>query len=124
MKKTSLPIGEADSIKEIQEKFSLFYPFLKIEFFKKGYDANKSCLQNAKYSPDAVMKDIKNHFTGGELEIDDTVTVNELKSELFDRFDLCARLSRKSGNIWLEVSITNHWTLKQQNDQGKEILPY
>ncbi|HLZ16621.1 MAG TPA: hypothetical protein VKQ08_06255 [Cyclobacteriaceae bacterium] len=123
MNKAGLHISETQSIKEIQERFSQVYPFLKIDFFKKGCDGRKFGLQNAKYYPDVKMKDIENHFAG-ELEIDDTMTVSELESKLFACFGLNAHLSRRSGDIWLEVSVTNHWTLKQQNDLGKEILPF
>jgi hypothetical protein len=28
---------------------------------------------------------------------------------------------RKSGNLWLETTMTDDWTLQQQNDHGYEI---
>jgi len=36
-------------------------------------------------------------------------------------FGLPAQILRKSGNLWLETSMTNHWTLQQQNDHGRDI---
>jgi len=57
----------------------------------------------------------------GELLIDDVMTVSDLESTFRNQFGLAAQVFRRSGNIWLETSITNGWTLKQQNDHGREI---
>ncbi len=69
------------------------------------------------------MNAINKDFSEGELEIDGTMTVNMLESKLFEQFGLSVQVSRKSGNLWLETSLTNHWTLKEQNDHGREISP-
>ena len=119
MNKINFHIGGGCSIKELQEKFSHMYPFLKINFFKNEHDSKKYSSQSAEFSPDVRMNAINNNFSEGELEIDDTTTVNGLESKLFEQFGLSGQVSRKSGNLWLETSLTNHWTLHEQNDQGR-----
>jgi len=57
----------------------------------------------------------------GDLEFDGTMKVNELEKLLKDEFSLAAQVFRKSGNIWLETTITDNWTLNQQNSHGKEL---
>jgi len=57
----------------------------------------------------------------GELDIPDTLTVGELENLFMDRFGLSVQVFRRSGNLWLETTMTDNWTLKQQNDHGKEI---
>jgi hypothetical protein len=109
-------------ITEVQEDFTSTYPFLKIEFFKNGtvrqdrYPAKQKIdhLQKLKYA--WCRKKDK-----GFLEIKDSLSVLELENEFMDQFGLSAQVYRKSGRIWLETTMTDSWTLKQQNDQGKEI---
>jgi len=44
-----------------------------------------------------------------------------LEKSFYDRFDMLVQVSRKSGSIWLETTMTDNWTLKQQNDHGREL---
>jgi len=109
-------------ISEVQNDFSQAYPFLKIEFFRNR-NVNKE-----HYSPEKQIAHylrVKDAWfrnrSEGELEISNTMTVSELEDALVDQFGLSAQLFRKSGNLWLETTITDNWTLKQQNDHGREI---
>jgi hypothetical protein len=57
----------------------------------------------------------------GTIELSDYMTVGELENILRTEFGLSAQVSRKSGILWLETTMTDKWTLKQQNDHGKEL---
>ncbi len=57
----------------------------------------------------------------GELALSDNMTVGELEKKLQVEFGLQAQVSRKSGNCWLETTMTDNWTLKQQNDHGRDL---
>ena len=46
---------------------------------------------------------------------------NELEKIFKDQFGLAVQVFRKSGNLWLETTMTDNWTLQQQNNHGKEI---
>ena len=109
-------------IKDLRKEFSLVYPFLQLEFFnndgarKSRYSAFKK-IDHDKTLQEAGIQ--KNHK--GYIDIKDATTVLELENALMDEFGLSAQVFRKSGNIWLETTITDDWTLKQQNDHGREI---
>jgi len=109
-------------ISEVQKDFSLAYPFLKIEFFKNG-SARKERYAFEKLIPHHLqLKDA--WFLNkqeGELEFDNETTVLGLEKALMDQFGLSAQVFRRSGNLWLETTITDNWTLKRQNDHGREI---
>jgi hypothetical protein len=60
----------------------------------------------------------------GHIEINDSMTVGELEKNFRDQFGLVAHVSRNSGGIWLETTMTDNWTLRKQNDYGKEILTH
>jgi len=109
-------------ISEVQKDFSFAYPFLKIEFFKNG-STRKERYAFEKLLPNKLpMKDawfLNRHE--GELQFGDETTVLELEKEFMRLFGLSAQVFRRSGNLWLETTFTDHWSLKQQNDHGREI---
>ena len=49
------------------------------------------------------------------------MTVGELENIFKDQFGANVQVSRKSGSLWLETTLTDKWTLLQQNEQGKEL---
>lgn len=117
-----LEINGERLISEIQKDFCAVYPFLKVEFFKNGnirkdrYPANNIIPHN---QPVKTAWHWKKDL--GSLAINDDMTVTDLETALIDQFGLSAQVFRRSGNLWLETTITDYWTLKQQNDHGREI---
>jgi len=108
------------SVKEIQEKFSGFYPYLQVNFFMNR-DGRKINSQTVVYSPEVKMMDINSNLIGGEFNLRDEMTVSELEKLLFDQFGLSVQVSGRSGNIWLKTNMTNNWALKEQNEHGRVI---
>jgi len=109
-------------ISEVQNDFSLAYPFLKIEFFKNGNTrreryAFEKLISNRLRIKDAWFLNKRE----GDLDFDDNTSVLDLEKAFMDQFGLSIQVFRKSGNIWLETTITDNWTLKRQNDHGREI---
>jgi hypothetical protein len=109
-------------IKEVQQEFAEAYPFLKIEFFKnneeqKGHTLKQTRIEHNKKLGDAGLR----KGADGNLIVEDLMSVTSLEKAFVEQFGLGIQVFRKSGNIWLETSITDGWTLKQQNELGKEI---
>ena len=108
-------------ISDIQKEFNKMFPFLKIEFFnnrsfsRSGFSAQQIISQNRK------IGDTQLAIKDGNIEIAEQMKVNELENIFKDQFSLAAQVFRKSGNIWLETTMTDNWTLQQQNNHGKEI---
>ncbi len=48
-------------------------------------------------------------------------TIAELEEEFKARFDLPVQVFRKTGNVWIETSLTQDWTLAQQNREGETL---
>lgn len=108
-------------ISEVQKEFNRLFPFLKIEFFssksftKGDYSAKHLLPQNRR------VGDGQAFTKGGNIEITEEMRVNELERLFKDQFSLAVQVFRKSGNLWLETTMTDNWTLQQQNNHGKEI---
>jgi len=109
-------------IKDVQHDFAKAYPFLKIEFFRKNGIHKDQAVKENQIKHDQKLSLAKGrNIQKGDLLIEDSMSVLDLEKAFLDKFGLLTQVFRRSGNIWLEASITDRWSLKQQNDLGKEI---
>lgn len=109
-------------ISEVQQDFSGAFPYLKIEFFRNGEVRKDRYPASQMIAGSRFLRDAWSRKRGeGELDVSDLMTVSELENAFMDRYGLSVQVFRRSGNLWLETTMTDNWTLKQQNDHGKEI---
>ena len=120
-------IAKQRLIKEVQEEFTRTYPFLKIDFTKGKSQArmihsnNTPEARSPEPGEEELARDIAQKLLWEELGLSDEMNINEVELLLQYEFGLPAQVLRKSGNLWLETRMTQHWTLRQQNDHGYEI---
>ena len=116
---TYLKVRKDRLVSDIQEEFNGAFPFLKIEFYKKtgniaGNAARQVISKSVPLSKAGLMHE-------GILKIDDNMSVGELEHIFCDQYGANVQVSRKSGSLWLETTMTDKWTLKQQNEHGREL---
>jgi hypothetical protein len=106
-------------VADVQEDFSKAYPFLKLEFYPPTKEkVAKRLQQRLKRSTPLRLAGVHRE---GEIRIADGMTVGELENIFRERFGANVQVSRHSGSVWLETTMTDKWTLKQQNDHGREL---
>jgi hypothetical protein len=108
-------------ISDVQKEFNEEFPFLKIEFFKKGYRYKQSSQRDKVIPREFKIGSPRIFNSDAGFNITAGMTVKELEKECEDELGLSIQVYRKSGNLWLETTMTENWTLKQQNDNGREI---
>lgn len=107
-------------IRQLQEEFNRAFPFLKLEFFKHShYPYEGNARRDLVRSTDSLKN--LHRKSSEDIAITETMTVTELEQLLSTYFGVSAQVFRKSGNSWLETTVTDDWTLKHQNDQGNEL---
>ncbi|HEY6502798.1 MAG TPA: hypothetical protein VIZ28_02375 [Chitinophagaceae bacterium] len=111
-----LHISKDRTLKEVQDEFTNGYPFLRIEFYRNSEPG--FARRHLKSFMPLIAAGLKQN---GELEIYDLMTVGQLENAFREKFGLPVQVSRRSGTIWLETTMTDNWTLKQQNDHGREL---
>lgn len=118
MESRILKISREDTVRSMQEKFSSWYPFLRIDFFRKsnGKGSSQPC-----FGPEVRMADINKNFQNSNCELQDQTSVAGLENIFCDKYGLPIQVCRRSGNLWLETSLTDHLTLNEQNIIGEEI---
>jgi hypothetical protein len=110
-------IEKGTLVEEVKKIFTTCYPFLKLELYKKP-------LTNFLYKKEVISSNlplIQTKKPGKTIiNIEENKTVADLESD-FSMIGLKAEIFRKSGNVWVETSLTSNWTLQQQNAEAKEI---
>jgi len=117
----NLQIAPNRLISDIQKEFNSVFPFLKLEFF---YNKNlsHSKLSIREITPRISQQaDSQKSNSDGFIKINGEMRVNELEDIFQKNFGLSVQVFRKSGNLWLETTMTDNWTLQHQNNHGREI---
>ena len=117
-----LHIDKESPIKSIQNQFSEVYPFLKIEFFRNLSLNNKPAQKAEKIDPSKKIKLVGKINEHDSIDISKQRTVAQLEKDFKELFGLNAQVYRKSGNLWIETSLTEDWALEQQNSEGEFIV--
>jgi len=108
-------------ISDIQKEFNEAFPFLKIEFFKTRSFSRSDFMAHQIIPSQRRIGDGQQAITDGDIEVVEEMKVKDLEQIFKDQFSLAMQVFRKSGNLWLETTMTDNWTLQQQNDHGREI---
>ena len=107
------------TLNEIQQSFTSKYPFLKLEFYKlQNNDPGLTVKKHLSHSLTLKAAGLKGN---GLIDISNDMTVADLEKIFLHQFGLNAQVSRKSGILWLETTMTDKWTLQKQNEHGREI---
>mgnify|MGYP001088076428 CR=1 FL=1 len=114
-------IDNDTKIIDVQKRFNEVYPFLKVEFYKRGYSEKKVSAFKDRISPDKIISAEVKSFQPGNIDINRHRTVSALEKEFYEKFGITMQVSRKSGKMWIETSKTDDRTLKAQNQLGKTM---
>jgi hypothetical protein len=106
-------------IRQIQSAFSAVFPYLKIEFFHNGRGVNRLSPLTEMIPGEKLIGNYIKINSPGEIEVNSYRTVAELEREFSDKFGLEVQVYRKSGDLWIETSKSDGWTLDRQNEEGR-----
>ena len=115
-----ITINRKSQIGDVQREFNVLFPFLKIELFKEKHRYREGSAKRSQLSPNLYINDLSAYLPE-RIELAESMTVLELEKLFEDQLGLHLQVFRKSGKLWLETTMTDNWTLKQQNDHGMEI---
>ena len=73
------------------------------------------------YENDRLLSEYRNRHNNEQIIITPETTVASLEKKFNDIYGLGTQILRKSGKIWLETTITDAWTLEEQNHQGEAL---
>ncbi len=116
-----ITINDSRKISAIQEEFNAAFPFLKLEFFEKPHTAGGASSKSSLRSNSKTLGECRKLHNQGQINITSQMTVTEFEQSFRKVYGLSVQVFRKSGKVWLETTVTDGWTLEEQNKQGAEL---
>jgi hypothetical protein len=107
-------IRDDKTLGELQREFSAKFPFLRLRFFENE-NMRKS---QKKLDSSRKIGEVRDLHNEGEVSIHGKIKVKNLEETLANEFGLYAQVFRLSGNLWLQTTSTDEWTLHEQNRKG------
>lgn len=117
----TIKINDQRKIFAIQEEFNKHYPYLKLEFFSKPHKKGGATAKKFVKHNNETLGECRTEHNSGELTINPSMTVADLEQRFGDVYGLGVQVFRKSGKTWLETTVTDNWTLEEQNKQGEDL---
>jgi len=114
-------IEDNSTTDEIKAKFSRVYPFLKLEFYTKPHGEKEGSRKEDLIKGSKKIGEIRTIHNEGDLIITPMSKVSDVEQGFEKKFGIHVQVFRKSGNLWLETTATDGWTLKEQNEVGMDM---
>ena len=116
----NIQINPAETLKEFQDRFSTIFPFLRIKFFNHPHLAGQGSFSTEEIPATKTFEESGKLLATDSVEISGTMTVKELEGMFQEKFGMGAQVMRKSGNAWIMTTRTDDWTLRRENETGRE----
>ena len=106
------------TIAEIKKDFNTFFPGLSLSFYKKPHKEREGSSPKEEISEDMAITNIVDFADEEYIEINPDMSVMEFESNMQEKYKLSIQVFRKSKDLWLQTSATDHWSLNLQNEKG------
>lgn len=100
-------------IKDLKKQFNAYYPNLKIELFAVATEHNKRNVLDNEIEINSLIGNNE-----AIVEFSGQTTVGKFEQLFEAQFGLAVQVFRKSGNVYLETSNTDDWTLDQEHKEA------
>ena len=114
-----MTIRDDRTLQEIQKEFHQKFPFLKIKFYKGTHQQGEGSPVQEKLDSSMTIGEARTLHSSGDLSINANQKISTLEQGFLEKFGLNAQVFRKSGNLWLQSSKTDHWILSEANRKGE-----
>ena len=114
-------INDRRKIFAIQNDFNELFPYLKLEFFVKPNEPGGASPKKLTKNSSKSLGECRTIHNSGTITITPNMTVADLEENFRSVYGLSVLVLRKSGKAWLETTVTDSWTLEEQNKQGEEL---
>ncbi|MEL6922988.1 MAG: hypothetical protein AAFO94_02995 [Bacteroidota bacterium] len=103
---------------DVQREFTEHFPFLKLEFYQQEHDSGVGSPNALKLNPELTIGAVRSEASSGNLSIHGGQKVSTLEQNFSDQYGLHVQVFRRAGDIWMQTTRTDDWTLSNQNERG------
>jgi len=111
-------ISDRKTLKDISQAFHQMFPGLKLEFYATSHATGEGSPKQERLSGEKHLSEVRTVHTEGDLSVDPEMSVNQFEQLFAERYGLNAQVFRRSGNLWMQTTSTDSWSLAQQNRKG------
>jgi len=115
-----IKIIEDDIIRNIEQEFRKQYAYLKLQFYKNPHGEGEPSPVKERLNAALPIEEVTMFHTAGKINTSPGRTVAQVEHDFYHFLGLCVQILRQSGDLWIETTGTDQWTLQQQNDKGRE----
>lgn len=110
----SILVTNKHSLAEIQAEFNEKFSNLKLEFYIGQHDEGEGTADNKKLDKSLTIGELREGDSQTEFSIHGNLKTNSFEESWQEAFGFSVQVFRKSGNIWLQTTTTDDWTLSEQ----------
>jgi hypothetical protein len=112
-------INDIKTIGDLQDKFSLCFQGLKIEFFRTIYKEDELPFKEPHISAGHQIGEIRKKHNNGFLELKSWFTISKAEQEFQDHFGLNVQIFYLKDELWVEALPGGALTLERLNKMGR-----
>lgn len=113
-----MTISDDKKLIEIQKEFNAKFPYLKIEFYAGRHLPGEGSPVRERLDAQSSIGAVRTAHNEGNLQVNAAMKVSHFEQQFFEKYGLNVQVFRKSGNLWMQTTSTDSWTLAEQNRKG------
>lgn len=122
-----LEIDDSKTIADLQDKFSMCFPTLKLEFCTQKHKWEEICAESKIIHRNVSIRDIRKTHMPGTIEMKSWHKIGNIEKEFFSRFGISVQIAYKSGNRWIQTGKSDNITIdrlikKTKAEQNRTLL--
>jgi len=114
-----IEINDNTTMREIEDTFSDFYPYLQLVFYHKPHKKYEVSTDTDLIHPDTLVRDLRKTHVSSLIEIQPLYKVRDVEKEFQERLGLPVQVLWKEMKNWKLVSEMDDFTLKELNDMAR-----
>lgn len=105
-------------VSDLKDQFSSIFPNLKVEFYTQSHLPGEGSSKDVQIPDEVHISSLYSGIENGSIEISPNMSVKEFEQRMKDQFGFNVQVFRKSGDLWLQTTKTDDWSLEKQNGKG------
>jgi hypothetical protein len=121
-----LEIDDSKTTGDLQDRFSLCYPLLRLQFCNKKHGWEQVCPERDILHEDVLISGLRKKHDPGTIEIKSWQKVGRIEKEFFTKFGLSVQICYRSGRHWIQTGKSDNMTLaslmQKASQESNKIL--
>jgi hypothetical protein len=106
-----LEVDDTKKISDLQEKFTLCFPSLKLEVCREKHGWGEICAESQYLTANISIASIRKVHEPGTIEIKSWSKVGEVEKEFYQKFGISIQICYRFGERWIQSGKSDNLTI-------------